>query len=70
MRPKAPIYWNEFIFLAYHHFQHDAVFLSGVQIGLRTVTFPGQMSHQFREAGRSSMSFPAFHLCLAEVGYR
>jgi hypothetical protein len=23
-------YWNEYIFLAYHHFQHDAIFLSGI----------------------------------------
>ena len=23
-------YWNEYIFLAYHHSQHDAIFLSGI----------------------------------------
>jgi len=23
-------YWNEYILLAYHHFQHDAIFLSGI----------------------------------------
>jgi len=23
-------YWNEYILLGYHHFQHDAIFLSGI----------------------------------------
>ena len=23
-------HWNEFVFLAYHHQQHDAVFLTGI----------------------------------------
>lgn len=23
-------YWNEFVFLAYHHHQHDAIFLAGI----------------------------------------
>jgi hypothetical protein len=25
-----PNYWNEFVFKAYHHHQHDAVFLTGI----------------------------------------
>jgi len=25
-----PNYWNEFVFRAYHHHQHDAVFLTGI----------------------------------------
>ncbi len=25
-----PNYWNEFVFKAYHHHQHDAIFLAGI----------------------------------------
>jgi hypothetical protein len=25
-----PNFWNEFVFKAYHHHQHDAVFLAGI----------------------------------------
>ena len=25
-----PNYWNEFVFKAFHHHQHDAIFLTGV----------------------------------------
>jgi hypothetical protein len=25
-----PIYWNEFVFKAYHHYQGDAIFLAGI----------------------------------------
>jgi hypothetical protein len=25
-----PNYWNEFVFKAYHHHQHDAIFLTGI----------------------------------------
>lgn len=25
-----PNYWNEFVFKAYHHYQHDAIFLAGI----------------------------------------
>ena len=27
---SAPNYWNEFVFKAYHHHQHDAIFLAGL----------------------------------------
>jgi hypothetical protein len=36
---REPNFWNEFVFKAYHHHRHDAIFLTGLP------DVPGSLPH-------------------------